>query len=135
MHCTFCKLSSHDPLFYYARQEHFTRDADGTMVSNLHHLTADDHRTNNDLEGWHKVFNEMLHNHKHGIWGVLEKIQLEHQRSVRELGQVRAGALLSMKPIWMKKRILTFGRLKNLYDTGAMTALNFTKYASECLAY
>ena len=36
--------------FDYARQQYFTRDIDGNMMSNLHHLEAEDHRTNNDLE-------------------------------------------------------------------------------------
>ena len=40
------------------------------MMFNVFHLF--DHRTNNDLEAWHRVWNNSIKNHRHGIWGIIE---------------------------------------------------------------
>ena len=78
----------------YFSQTYLVRDNhDQSMMFNVFHL--EDHRTNNDLEAWHRVWNNRIINHRHGIWGIIEGFQQENLIAERTLQSLQNGIEVS----------------------------------------
>ena len=65
------------------------------MIVNV--LSLDDHRTNNDLEGWHLQMNKRLTGIQHGIWGFIEQVQVENLRTQNDIRIIENGGLLKVR--------------------------------------
>ena len=80
------------------------------MIVNV--LSLDDHRTNNDLEGWHLQMNKRLTGIQHGIWGFIEQVQVENLRTQNDIRIIENGGLLKVRSKEILQRIIRMLAIK-----------------------
>jgi hypothetical protein len=86
---------------------------------NVYHL--DDHRTNNDLEGWHLRFLTLLRN-QYGFWAFIKSIQNEQRATEIVVAQSNAGQRIVRLPSRkIRAREAAMANMKELYLQGQMT--------------
>lgn len=102
------------------------RDFNGNMMFNIFHLT--NHRTNNDLECWHRGWNMKVKDHRRGFWGIVELIQKENTLSERTISTLQNGLPVARrKSNYLIDRENTMARIRSQYVNRIMTALEYNE--------
>lgn len=117
----------------YFQNEFLTKDANGNMTCNIFHI--DDHRTNNDLEEWHKRVNRRLKDHSGGLWGFLRELQHENHKAEFEIESIELGRRLTPRDNNMIEREKNIARRKAQYIAGTMDVVTYNERLITNMAY
>ena len=97
-------------------------------------VSNSDTRTNNDLEGWHLRFKNIVGRHHPIIWQLLLKLQEEQAATEVCIQQVLAGQVVKRRRLAYTAVNRHIDELKAEYNQGAISAIDFLTGISHNLA-
>ncbi len=97
-------------------------------------VSNSDTRTNNDLEGWHLRFKNIVGRHHPNIWQLLLKLQEEQAATEVCIQQVLAGQVVKRRRLAYTAVNRRIDELKAEYNQGAISAIDFLTGISHNLA-
>lgn len=91
-------------------------------------------KTNNDCEGWHNRFQNLVDKHRPNIWRLLDCILQEQNATEIMKQQILAGQVVTSRNTRYKKIHLRLKRLLRRYRRGNLTLTNYITGVSHNLA-
>ena len=117
------------PLFRYFSQQWLV------AVPIMMWCVADmDIRTNNALDGWHRRMNGLLGRHHPNIWRCIAILQEEQAASEITIQQLLAGHVVNRRRVAYRESDRRINRLRQRYQTGGVTAIDFITGVAHNLA-
>jgi hypothetical protein len=117
------------PLFAYFRQQWLLSIS--PRMWNVHNVH---HRTNNDLEGWHFRFQNLVSKHHPNIWNLITCLKKEQSSTEVMIHQVTAGQRVHVRPGKYRRIEKNLKKIKNRYRRGQLTACQYITAVSYNLA-
>lgn len=113
-----------DQFINYFRQQWMVRYR---IICNL--FLIDDHRTNNDLEGWHLHMNQIMHR-KENLWRFITAIKNEQQFKEVEFIQIEHGNDIRPQRRRQKDKETRFAAMKVEYISGLLLPMAYLNHLS-----
>jgi hypothetical protein len=94
-----------------------------TRIEDWNVFALEDHRTNNDVEGWHYEFNNRLTKHDRalGFWPFVELIGTRVDIDDEGYAQVMGGQLLASRSTQSIDRQESIMRMRSLYNNNSIS--------------
>lgn len=93
-----------------------------------------EHRTNNDLEGWHTRMSKLL-NRRENLWQFIRVIKDEQAAKEVEVNQIEHGAVIRRQSAKSINRETRITNLRNSYVGNNETYMQYVNHLSQLMAY